>query len=186
MIRQARLCCGSTVLLAVLAAPLSAAPGTEATAQGVATARVVAPLKLDTIAPLEFGTIVASQAGSGTVTVDPSGGAPVYTGALRGLCGGSAGCHATPARFAVTGEAGRFYRVEYPREALAYAVAAAAPALRVMRLAIGTDSLPGGSARGQLGSGGADSFRIGGTLEVPAGTIAGTYRARLDVLVAYD
>lgn len=187
MVRHARHVSIGMLLSALMVVPAHATPGEEASIQGVTVAQVVAPLKLEAIEPLEFGTVVAGQMGAGTVTIAASDVGVTYTGSLRGICGASsANCHAHPARFAVTGEAGRHYRIELPVEAMAYSETGHAPALRVARLTARSDSLANGSATGLLDQEGKDSFRVGGTLEVPGGTNAGVYRARLDVLVIYN
>ncbi|QIG54253.1 DUF4402 domain-containing protein [Altererythrobacter sp. BO-6] len=170
----------------VLAAPLHAAPGSEGTAVGVATAEVIAPLKLETLEPLEFGTIAVAPNASGSITVPPSTSPATYSGALSASCSATAFCRAQPAKFAVTGAPGRHYRIEHPSEATAQAVRGSAPLLAVTQISVATESLGGESARGLLGPDGTDGFRIGGTLQIPGGTPAGTYRATLDVVVSYD
>lgn len=170
----------------VLAAPLLAAPGSEGTAVGVATAEVIAPLKLETLEPLEFGTIAVAPNASGSITVPPSTSPAAFSGALSASCGSAALCRAQPAKFAVRGAPGRYYRIEYPSEATAQAIRGSASALTVTQISVASESLGGGNARGLLGPDGSDGFRIGGTLLVPGGTPAGTYRATLDVVVSYD
>lgn len=170
----------------MLQAPVHAAPGSQASASGTATAQIIAPLKLDIVSPLEFGTIAVGPSGGGSITIAPSGGSPSYSGTLQAACGAAALCNARPAQFAVQGEAGRYYRVEYPLEAEAIAISRSAPMLRVTQISIATESLGGEGARGLLGPGGQDGFRIGGTLQISGGTAAGRYRATLDVVVSYD
>lgn len=172
--------------LILLSAPSLAAPGAEASASGTATAQVIAPLRLDAVSPLEFGTIAVAPSGGGAIIVAPSGASPTYTGTLQAACGASALCNAQPAEFAVRGEPGRYYRVEYPAEAMAELTTLPASALRVTQITVATDSLAGEGGRGLLSQGGLDGFRIGGTLEVPGGTAAGRYRATLNVVVTYD
>lgn len=111
---------------------------------------------------------------------------PTYSGTLQQACSAAASCAAQPAQFAVRGEAGRHYRVEYPAEAPAHPIASDGPSLTVAKLmhAFENSDAPGG--RGLLGPGGGGSFRIGGTLDIPAATPAGTYRATLDIVVSYD
>ncbi|MGQ7830318.1 DUF4402 domain-containing protein [Altererythrobacter sp. Z27] len=167
-------------------APSSAQPGEFASANGSATATVVSPLRLEAVAPLEFGPVGIPAEAGGSITISPLGAPPTYLGTLQQACSAHDSCMARPARFAVRGEAGRHYRVEYPTEAPAHPVSAGGPSLTVTGLihAFENRDVPGG--RGLLGPGGDSSFRIGGTLEVPEGTPAGIYRATLDVVVSYD
>ena len=171
---------------AALSAPLLAAPGSEGTAVGTASAEVIAPLKLETLEPLEFGTIAVAPNAGGSITVPPSTSPAAFSGALSASCSAAAFCRAQPAKFGVTGAPGRYYRIEYPFEARAQAVRGSAPPLAVTQISVASESLGGGNARGLLGPDGTDGFRIGGTLIVPGGTPAGTYRATLDVVVSYD
>ena len=186
MIRRAAGFGSGALLLLALHPSAVAEPGSEATATGNATVHIIAPLKLEAIAPLEFGTVTVPQGGWGTITIAASGAAPTYSGGMRGLCAGSSPCEAHPAQFAVRGEPGRYYRVDYPPDALAKPVSGSGAALHVTGLTIATDSLKQGGARGLLDAAGKDGLRAGGTLEVPGGTLAGRYRATLNIVVAYD
>ncbi len=152
----------------------------------MATAEVIAPLKLEAVEPLEFGTVAVAAGGSGSITIDPANSSALYAGSLASSCSASAFCTAQPARFRVTGEPGRYYRIEHPHMAYASPVASQGPALEVRDIAVATDSLASSQARGLLPANGQDGFRVGGTLEVPGGTPAGSYRATLNVVVSYD
>ena len=61
-------------LLAMLAAALlpSAARAQDANADGQASVRIVKPLSLANYADLDFGTVVITGLGAGTVTIDPN------------------------------------------------------------------------------------------------------------------
>lgn len=176
----------AVAVAASVSAPLLAAPGSEGAAAGVASAEVIAPLKLETLEPLEFGTIAVAPNASASITVPPSTSPPTYSGALSASCAAAAFCRAQPAKFEVTGAPGRHYRIEYPFATSAMAVRGSAPPLAVTQISVATESLGEENARGLLGPDGTDGFRIGGTLIVPGGTPAGTYRATLDVVVSYD
>lgn len=186
MISKETMAIVATFVLAALPAPSLAAPGNEATASGNASAEVIAPLTFEAVAPLEFGTLAVSPSDSGSISVDPAGGPPIYAGSLRAACSTAALCDASPARFAVRGQPGRYYRIEYPDQTYASPVSSSAPALLVKQIAVATDNLSSRGARGQLSAEGADGFRVGGTLEVPGGTAAGRYRATLNIVVSYD
>ena len=172
--------------LLLLSAPLSAQPGEFASASGTANATIVAPLRLESVAPLEFGTVEVSATEGGSITVTPSGLPPILAGSLRGACAASGDCTARPAQFAVFGAPGRHYRVDYPEEAPAHPVSGTGPSLAVTQLTHAFENGEGPGGRGLLGQDGTGALRIGGTLELPAATPAGIYRATLDVVVSYD
>ena len=168
------------------AGPASAAATATATATGSASAEVIAALVVTRTADLDFGTILASPA-AGTVTVSPAG-AVGFAGGARPACGAAAcgGPHA--ARFLVRGEPGRAYTVVAPVQVIASGQAAAPGAatpqgLLVDDLTVQTASR--GGAGGTLDSGGDDSFNLGGTLRLPAGTPPARYRAVVPVTVIY-
>jgi hypothetical protein len=181
----ARLLLAGAVLPALLSAPgMAQAEGRES--QGNATAMVVRPISTIALADLSFGAIAVGNAGAqgGSVIVNPQGSGASYTGSVRAVCIGNTDCQPHPARFAVRGEAGRGYRVTLPGELQARGTRSGA-LLAVADLALRTDS--GGSGNGgQLDLAGSDRFTIGGTLAVPRGTPADTYRADFPVIVTYD
>lgn len=152
----------------------------------MASARVIAPLTAIPVADLDFGTVGVSG-GSGAVIVGPAGDGAAYSGAARAVCGLGAGCpRPHPARFEVSGEAGRAYRVALPRSVSARADVAGAPDLEVADLALRTASQPAQADRGTLDGAGRDSFNVGGTLVLPRGAVPARYRAQIEVVVNYD
>lgn len=162
-----------------------AAPGQEQSATGIAVAEIVTPLRVTSITDLDFGGIALQSTGAGSVTVDPAGDAPEYNGVRQISCGGSS-CPPQPAQFGIKGMGGRNYRVVLPETALANPVAGNATALQVIALHSASVNLPGSSNRGLLDASGDDLIKVGGTLEVPAGTAPGRYVAQLLLVVSYD
>lgn len=153
-----------------------------ATASGSAAAQVVAPITLTREADLDFGTIAVAPLGAGSVTVAPLGGAAVYAGSAGAICGSTC-APPHPARFAVTGEGGRSYRVTVPAS-LAIAAPDGAAGITVDSLVVSSTSQPG-SAAGVLTEGGSDTFAVGGTLRLPSQAPPGRYTAQVPVIVSY-
>ncbi|NMN06517.1 MULTISPECIES: DUF4402 domain-containing protein [unclassified Novosphingobium] len=171
--------------MAVLALPGSAQAAQANTATGEAQARVVAALSVDALDALDFGVVVGRATTGGTVAVDPAGGAPRYGGGAIAACGAGVPCAAAhPARFAVHGEAGRVYLVSVP-ESLVVSGDGQGPVLTVDALAVLAHTPgPTGNA-GLLDAQGADTFSVGGTLNVPADAPAARYRLTIPLIVTY-
>ena len=171
-----------------LAGPAMAAAGQTASAAGRAEAVVVEPIVAVVLNDLNFGTLTASPTASGSVTVDPAGGARYGGGAAAACIGGSCAGIA-PARFAVRGEAARSYVVSAPSAITATGTLAGsggtAPDLAIDALTVQTLNRPGGGGSGQLDATGEDRITIGGTLKVPAGTSPAHYQATLTIVVTY-
>lgn len=176
-----------TVSLAcvAVATPACAGDGTSATATGSAAASIVQPITVRALDDLLFGTLAIGPDASGAISVDPESGSVAFLGALRSVCG-TGGCQAHPAIFGVTGQPGRRYRIDAPASAMASQVDGIGPALPVVDIRVSANSLPGSLNIGLLDSNGEDRFRLGGTLQVPAGSAAGFYRADVEVVVTYD
>ena len=156
-------------------------------AAGTASARVIAPLTTMPVADLDFGTVGVSGGGGGSVIVGPAEDGAAYTGSARAVCGQGTGCpRPHPARFDVSGEAGRTYRVALPRSVSARADVASAPDLEVAGLALRTVSQPATANRGSLDAAGRDAFSVGGTLVLPRGAVPARYRAQIEVVVTYE
>ncbi|KUR71584.1 hypothetical protein AQZ52_08155 [Novosphingobium fuchskuhlense] len=172
------------------ASPALAAPGQSASALGQAEAVIIAPIMAVSINDLDFGSLTSSPSASGAVTVAAEGGAN-YTGGASPACAGGGSCAGiTPARFRVSGEAGRSYTVSGPLAITATGTlmaGGAAPALAIDALTVHLDSHAGAITRiGQLDDKGEDRIAIGGRLTVPAGTAAAHYRATLTIMVTYS
>lgn len=171
--------------IAGLTAPAGASDRAGADASGIAAAAIIQPITVAALEDLSFGTVAIGPAAGGTITVDPHTGSVAYAGAVDGVCT-HGDCPARPAVFGVSGEPGRRYRIGAPTASSAAPVSGHGPSLPVSDLTVAVASLPGDAPVGLLDAGGRDSFRMGGTLQLPAGTAAGLYRAELSVVVSYD
>lgn len=181
----ARLVAGLFVAI-ILTQPAAAAPGDrQQSTTGEATAQIIEPLAVHSLADLDFGGIAIRAGGGGSVTIDPASDSASYSGVDPIACG-SGPCTPHAARFAVEGFAHRSYRVTLPGETLAQPARGAGPALVVDRIASASANLAGASARGLLDSAGNDTLAVGGRLIVPAQTPPGRYVAQLQVVVSYD
>ena len=154
-------------------------------AMGQAEAEVIVPIRAAPIADRSFGLIVLGPAGSGTVEVAADRSPPRYTKAARTTFSGEAGCMAHRAQFDVAGEPNRSYRVTLPEQISARGIATGA-SLPVIRIAVRSMNAASAMSEGQLDQSGQDSFFIGGTLQVPAGTRQDVFRADLPVIVTYN
>lgn len=156
----------SAVMLSV---PALAAPGNQSTADGAATAEVVAPLTLthDAGATLNFGTFVPGTTG-GTVTVTRAG---------NGTAGGDVtlmpGSIEAADSFSVAGDAGRRFSI---------VTGAGSVTSGSDSMAFTTDA----RANHTLDASGAATFTVGGELTVGANQAAGVYTGSYSVTVTYN
>lgn len=92
---------------AVIGSPACAATGQSASALGQAQAVIFTPIIAVSLSDLDFGSLTSSPTASGSVTVSSEGGA-TYAGGTSPACAGGGACAGiAPARFLVSGEAGR-------------------------------------------------------------------------------
>ena len=134
-----------------------------------AGARIVAPLQVANATALYFGTVVPSITNADTVIVSATG---------AKTCGAELTCLTTDhtaAAFNVTGETDRVYTISLPSS---------------VQISNGSenmdvDNFTGSKASGTLTSG-ADSFTVGGTLDVGANQAAGEYTGTFTVTVEYQ
>lgn len=166
-------------------APVHAAPQ-GASATGDTRAEIVEPLAITTINDLEFGGIAVPATLGGSVTVDAASSNASYGGAAEYVCLQSSSCGTRAATFAITGEAGRGYIVTLPASAFALPVSGSGPSLLVDQLASSSRNQPGTASGGRLDASGTDLLRVGGSLQIPAGTPSGSYRAEITIVVSYD
>ena len=165
-------------------APAAFAQNGETTL-GRAEAEVVIPIRAVPLSDLSFGSIVVGSAGQGTVEVGPDGSPPRYINTARSLCSGESDCMPHRASFGVSGEPSRSYRVSLPGQIIAYGVRTGA-SLTVVSLEVRSANAPSAMGEGRLDNAGRDSFFVGGTLQVPAGTRPDVFRAELPVIVTYN
>jgi len=154
---------------AAFSTPAMAAPGDTSTAQGSATAEVVAPITLQHVngATLNFGTFTTGDAG-GTVVVDQTG-VGTATGEVTLLSGSVEAADA----FTVAGDPNRAFTITTAGGTVSN----------------GTDTMTFTTSApnaGALDAAGAAAFSVGGTLTVAGGESAGTYTGSYNVTVAYN
>lgn len=160
------------LVLAAAIAALSATPafaaGETATAQGTATATVIAPITLTHTAgaAINFGTFTT---GAGTVIVTPAGLATA-TGAVVFVTGSTSAADA----FEVGGEAGR-----------TFAISTASGSVLQGSVSIPFTTTPS-SATGTLSGTGSATFTVGGTLSLSGAEPAGVYTGTYDATVTYN
>jgi hypothetical protein len=161
--------------------------GAKAVANGSAAAHVAEPLAVAALSDLDFGMVASS--GAGTVTVAPGVSAARFGGAARKACTGDDPCpQAHPARFSVTGESGRSYRITLP-ESLAITGrrnGGESPSLLVVKMTARTASRPAAGPEGALDRAGSDTFEVGGTLEIAEPQPPAHYTVTVPVIVAYS
>jgi hypothetical protein len=153
----------------VASTPAIAAPGDTATAQGAATAEVVAPITLSHAAgaSLNFGTFTTGDNG-GTVTVDQAGNGLAATDVT--LIGGSV---ESADAFDVAGDASRSFSISTTGGSVTN----------------GTDTMnftTNAPGTGALDGSGDASFNVGGQLTVAGGESAGSYTGTYDVTITYN
>lgn len=178
------------VLMTTFTTPALGASGNAASATGDVSATIVSPILLRELADLDFGTITSSRGAPGSVTIGPEGNVS-YSGGTGAACLGGGSCASPhPSRFAVTGEPNRSYIVTTPASVRAQGSAldgsdAALPDLIIESISVRTHNRPESASSGKLDGNGNDTFNVGGTLRVPAGSAAGHYRATLPLVVTY-
>ncbi|MEL6322776.1 MAG: DUF4402 domain-containing protein [Pseudomonadota bacterium] len=159
----------SNLFAAASAALLLAAPVYAVTANSNAGAEIIAPLQIANTAALYFGTIAPSLTDADTVVVSTAG---------AKSCGANLTCLTddhTAAAFAVTGEADQSYAITLPTSV---SISNGTQTMLV-------DNFTGSKSSGTLVSG-ADSFTVGGTLNVAANQAAGEYTGTFAVTVEYQ
>ena len=152
--------------------PAFASAGAAAPATASADAEIVTPISVSLYgAGLNFGRIAADSAAS-TVTIDNANGRTSTSPNVL-IAGGSAPHTAV---FNVAGQAGLAYTAS-----LATATTTISNGSNNMTVTL--NLFPGA---GTLDSGGADSFKVGGSLAVGANQAAGAYTGSFGVSVQYN
>ena len=183
-------------IVVLSAAPSRAASGNVASATGLASATVIQPIAVAEIADLDFGNVASDGAGligAGSVNVATTTPGATYAGASRNACDTGLDCplpHA--ARFVVSGEAHRAYVITVPSEIaitphpIAGDLTSGNATLVIDGIVVRTTSRANDGPAGQLDANGADSFDIGGRLQLPAGLAPARYSTVIRVVVAYS
>ena len=169
-----RLSCTAYGVLAAALSLVVASPASAATAPGSANLNLYKPLLLAKTTDLDFGALFPPATGTGTVKIDPNGGATVYIGAT------AAG--ATPTSRAVfTGTATRLSLVflQYPAGSVTLTRIGGTETLTASNFTIDSAGVLRivGSAPYTIG--------IGATLSVPSTAVDGSYLATFTVTANY-
>jgi hypothetical protein len=159
----------------------------SATGQANANATIAKPITITKTADLNFGTIVPNSAGNLTVTIDTAG-ALTMGGVSDGAhLGGTTGA----AAFDVTGRPNAAYSITLPNSVTLTGLTDNTQSLTAdaFKDTKGGDTTVPTTGTSSLSAGpgtGTDNFSVGGTLTVPAGTVAQDYQGTLSVTVAYN
>lgn len=157
------------ILAFAAAAAVVAGGAYAADVDSSAGAKIIAPLQVSNATALYFGTVAPSLTAADTVVVSPAG---------AKTCGAELTCLTddhTAAAFNVTGEADKSYTITLPNS---ISISNGTETMDV-------DNFTGSKASGTLTSG-ADSFTVGGTLDVAANQAAGEYTGTFTVTVEYQ
>lgn len=155
-----------SIIEPVLLAPAPGGP--EATAD--AGAMIVAPLRLSNVTAMYFGTVAPSLTADDTVVLGPSG---------DKTCGSELTCLTddhTAASFNVTGADNTSYTIDLP---------STVNLANGNGVAMTVDGFNGSKESGTLANG-ADTFDVGGTLNVAANQATGEYTGSFIVTVEYQ
>lgn len=158
----------ATLVVAVSSTSAFAASGNTSTATGVASATIVSPLVVthDSAAVLNFGKFTVGT--GGTVSVDAAGSASV-TSDVGFVPGSTSSADA----FSVTGDASRSFAITTTGGSVT------GPGTMNFTTTASASS-------GLLSASGVASFKVGGTLNVPATATAGVYTGTYSATVTYN
>ncbi len=166
------------VLVAITSAPAAYADTTTGDAQTV----VVSPLSLVNSADLNFGNLVSGPA-AGTATV--------AVNSVRTITGGvvTAGGTVSAAEFLGYGDAGQRVRIRGPRGTYTLTRVGGGATMTMRDMTMSVDNLNslgrGNSGQHTISSTGVVTIRVGGTLDVGANQMPGTYVTTFDVEMNY-
>ena len=155
-----------------LAIPVAGACAAPATQSAPAEVALLHPLTVIKRSDLDFGTIVAS--GAGTAVMDPVGGSIATTGAL--LVSGTA---AHPARFTATGSKNAVALIRLPKNPATLTRVGGSETLTVSNWTVD------GKTNRRIPANDTFDFYVGGTLNVASGQTDGTYVGTFTVTVQY-
>ena len=169
-----RLSCTAYGLFAAALSLAIASPASAATAPGTANLNLYKPLLLAKTTDMDFGALFPPAAGTGTIKLDPNGGATVYTGATA--------VGATPTSRAVfTGTATRLSLVflQYPAGSITLTRVGGTETLTASNFTIDSAGVLRivGTAPYTIG--------IGATLSVPSTAVEGSYLGTFTLTANY-
>jgi hypothetical protein len=159
----------SAALLAMLPSAAIAAP---ARANGSATVDLLSPLTIQKIQDLDFGTVAVTAAG--TAVIDPVANSISTTGGLLALGG-------TPQSALFRGAASQnsVVNIKLPKQPITLTRVGGTQTVTVSKFTLD------GPTKRQMGQATTFDIRVGATLTVPAGQMAGQYTGTFDVTAQY-
>lgn len=176
-------CLNLAVSLAALLPCMTWAQQATTSGSFTASAIVVQPLTITSASALSFGSFVAGK--GGTVTI-PS--VAPYTRTSTSLVAGPgtslslvASNQGSVSNISISGIEGTTYTVSLPTIPTTLSTGSGGA---TMRMTVITSNLVG--LAGTIPSSGAQTFQIGGTLEVGGGQLSGTYSATLPITISYQ
>ena len=169
------------IVIAILIAGFSTKTMAQATANSTAGVKMVTPISITETSALHFGTMAVLGGSLGTCVLSTQG-ARTSTGGVN-LSAQSP--IATNAAYNVNGAVNTTYAITLPPTIV---VSNGTPAqdMTINALLARTASAGVNGLTGTLNGSGADSFTIGGTLNVAAAQTAATYSGNFSVTVAYN
>ncbi|HET7605542.1 MAG TPA: DUF4402 domain-containing protein [Sphingomicrobium sp.] len=153
----------------VVPAKVSAAPATQS---ATAEAAILSPLSVIKRADLDFGTLVVS--GAGSAVIDPVTNSLSTTGGLT-----PSGTSAHPARFTATGSKNAVALVRLPNSPAVLTRVGGTETVTV------SDWTQDGPTNRRIPITDTFDFYVGGTLDVAAGQVPGTYTGTFSITVQY-
>lgn len=161
----------ASMLLLMVPAAVAAAP-VAATRDAAGQARVLSSLSVLNNTGLDFGELVA--AGAGTAIVDPVSGSVTTTGAVT-----PSGNGAHPATFTGTGSRNSVVLIRLPKNPITLTRVGGTETMTVSNWTLD------GSTNRKIPANDVFDFSVGGTLNVAAGQVDGTYAGTFAVTVQY-
>jgi hypothetical protein len=150
----------------------------QATQSTSAAGKIIAPVTLTKNTDLHFGTMSVLTATAGTCVLSTAG----VRSATGGVNLSASAPVSSTASYTVGGSASTTYAITLPASITVTAVTT----MTIDNLLAHTASAGADGLTGTLSGGGADTFTVGGTLNVAAAQASGLYTGTFNVTVAYN
>lgn len=162
----------AAALLAALSAMPSAAIAAPARATGAATVDLLSPLTIQKLQDLDFGTVAVTAAG--TAVIDPVANSISTTGGLV-----AAGGTPHAALFRGAASQNSVVNIKLPKQPITLTRVGGAETVTVSNFTLD------GPTKRQMAQATTFDIKVGATLTVPAGQMAGQYTGTFDVTAQY-
>ena len=162
----------AAALLAALSAMPSAAIAAPARATGTATVDLLSPLTIQKLQDLDFGTVAVTTAG--TAVIDPVANSISTTGGLV-----AAGGTPHAALFRGAASQNSVVNIKLPKQPITLTRVGGTETVTVSNFTLD------GPTKRQMAQATTFDIKVGATLTVPAGQIAGQYTGTFDVTAQY-